>query len=45
MTKWQFLLIFLQRVENNPFLGLQMRGKENFNSHEFFSSNMQIRKD
>ena len=23
MTKWQFLLIFLKRVENDPFLGLK----------------------
>ena len=32
MTKWQFLVIFLKRVENDPFLRLQMRAKEDFNA-------------
>ena len=31
MTKWQFLLIFLKRVEKDSFLRLQMRAKEDFN--------------
>ena len=28
MTKWQFLLILLKRVENDPFLRPQMRAKD-----------------
>ena len=40
-AKWQFLLIFLKRVEKDPFLRLQMRAKEDFNHHQFFSTNKQ----
>ena len=28
-------------VKNDPFLRLQMRGKEMFNRHQFFSTNKQ----
>ena len=31
----------LKIVENNPFLRLQMRGEEDFNRHQFFSTNKQ----
>ena len=31
----------LKIVENDPFLRLQMRAKEMFNSHQFFSTNKQ----
>ena len=31
-------------VENNPFLRLQMRAKETFNCHQFFSPNKQYLK-
>ena len=31
----------LKIVENDPFLRLQMRAKEMFNRHQFFSSNKQ----
>ena len=37
VTKWQFLL--LKIVEKDPFLRLQMRAKEMFNCHQFFSTN------
>ena len=30
VTKWQFLLIFLKRVEKDPFLRAQMRAKDTF---------------
>ena len=36
MTKWQFLLIFLKRVDKDPFLRLQVRDQEDFNRHQFF---------
>ena len=31
----------LKIVGNDPFLSLQMRGKEMFNRHQFFSTNKQ----
>ena len=31
----------LKRVEKDPFLTLQMRAKEDFNRHQFFSTNKQ----
>ena len=31
----------LKIVENDPFLRLQMRAKEMFNRHKFFSTNKQ----
>ena len=31
----------LKIVENDPFLRLQMRAKEMFNHHQFFSTNKQ----
>ena len=30
VTKWHFLLIFLKRVENDPFLRPQIRAKDTF---------------
>ena len=30
VTKWQFLLIFLKRVEKDPFLRPQIRAKDTF---------------
>ena len=41
VTKWQFLLTVLKIVENDPFLRLQMKAKEMFNRHQFFSTNKQ----
>ena len=37
MTKWQFLLIFLKRVEKDPFLSLQMRAKKDLKMVLFYS--------
>ena len=37
VTEWQFLKI----VKKDPFLRLQMRAKEMFNHHQFFSTNKQ----
>ena len=34
----------LKIVENDPFLRLQMRDKEMFNCHQFFSTNKQYLK-
>ena len=31
----------LKIIENDPFLKLQMRTKEDFNRHQFFSANKQ----
>ena len=31
----------LKKVENGPFLRLQMRAKEDFNRHQFYSTNKQ----
>ena len=31
----------LKKEENDPFLRLQMRAKEDFNRHQFFSTNKQ----
>ena len=44
MTIKHFLAIsayVLKTVEKDPFLRLQMRAKEMFNSHQFFSRNKQ----
>ena len=35
----------LKIVEKDPFLRLQMRVKEDFNSHQTFSNKQAIRKD
>ena len=41
MTKWQFPPYILKIVKKDPFLRLQMRAKEMFNPHQFFSTNKQ----
>ena len=41
VPKWQFLLIFLKKVEKDLFLRLQMRAKENINHHQFRVRNKQ----
>ena len=33
--------LYFEIVENDPFLRLQMRAKEMFNCHQFFSTNKQ----
>ena len=33
------MAIFFLILEKNPFLRLQMRAKENFDHHQFFSTN------
>ena len=39
--KMVFSAYILKIVENDPFLRLQMRAKEMFNRHQFFSTNKQ----
>ena len=38
------MCLHLKIVENDPFLRFQMRGKETFNHHQFFSTNKQYLK-
>ena len=35
------LCLYFEIVDNDPFLRLQMRAKENFNRHQLFSTNKQ----
>ena len=39
--KMRISAYILKMVENDPFLRLQMRAKEMFNRHQFFSMNKQ----